>query len=256
MTDVPPSLLEWTVDLARTAGAMAADAFRKGFGTVERKADGSVVSEADRAVESFLRERIAAACPHDGILGEEYGEEPGSSGRRWIVDPIDGTEAFVHGVAEFCTMIALEDADGVALGVIDVPVIGETIWARRAGGVFRNGSPIRMSARRSTRGAYVATSDLEDWPGAAVAAALATELRLRTWGGGYGVGLAVSGSVDAFIDFKVDVWDVAPAVILASEAGGVCTALDGSTRLDGGAFLVAGRALHSLLLELVTEDVA
>lgn len=160
MTDVPPSLLEWTVDLARTAGAMAADAFREGFGTAERKADGPVVSETDRAVESFVRERIAAKCPHDGILGEEYGEEPGSSGRRWIVDPIDGTAAFVQGVAEFCTMLALEDPDGIALGVIDVPVIGETIWARRAGGAFRNGSPIRVSARRSTHGAYVATSDL------------------------------------------------------------------------------------------------
>ena len=256
MTDVPPGLLEWTVELARAAGAMAAVAFREGFGTPERKADGSVVSETDRAVESFVRERITAEFPLDGILGEEYGEEPGSSGRRWIVDPIDGTEAFVLGVAEFCTMIALEDADGIALGVIDVPVIGETVWAGRAGGAFRNGSPIRMSATRSMHGAYVATSDLEDWPGAAVVAARAADLRLRTWGGGYGVALAVSGSVDAFVDFNVDVWDVAPAVILASEAGGIYTALDGSTSLDGGAFLVAGRALHSSLIELVAEDAA
>jgi histidinol phosphatase-like enzyme (inositol monophosphatase family) len=249
----PPDagLVDWGVKLARAAGAMALESFTAGPGEVDHKPDGSLVTAADRAIESFLREEIASTFPDDGILGEEGGESPGSSGRRWILDPIDGTEAFVHGVGEFSTLVALEDEAGIVLGIVEAPVVGETLWASRDGGGFLDGSPIRMSGASSPAGAFVATSDLEDWPDGAVARAWAAGSRLRTWGGGYGIGLAVSGRVDAFVDFDLDVWDVAPAAILAAECGGLCTDLEGVTRLDGGACLVAPPGLHAELLDVL-----
>lgn len=246
-------LIDTVVALARSGAEMALEAFERGPGVVSRKDDGSVVTETDRAVESALRSRIAALFPDDGILGEEHQERRGRSGRRWIIDPIDGTEAFVHGVAEWCTMLAVEDRAGVQVGAIAIPTLGETLWAGRGRGAFLNGAPVVIGDARAIGGAYVATSDLEDWPDDVVTAARAAGLRPRTWGGGYGIGLAVSGRVDAFVDYDVDVWDVAPAAILASEAGGRFCALDGSARLDRGTCLVANPILCDALLPIFTE---
>jgi fructose-1,6-bisphosphatase/inositol monophosphatase family enzyme len=209
-----------------------------------------VVTETDLAVEALLRERIAAAFPDDGILGEEYGEQPGTSGRRWIIDPIDGTEAFVHGVGQFSTLVALEDEHGIAAGAIEVPVMGETLWAGRGQGAFLNGNPISMSATTSPRGVLVTTSAPEEWSDEVLAAARALEMQIRTWSGGFGIGLALSGRVDAWVDFSPSIWDLAPADVIATEAGGVCVALDGTRRLDAGDCLVAPRGLSPALLEV------
>lgn len=250
MTAADPELIEWVVELARAGGSLAADAFRTSSVVAESKPDGSYVTATDRSVEAFMRDHIASRFPDDAILGEEYGAVPGSSGRRWILDPIDGTEAFVHGVAEFSTLVAVEDEAGIAIGAIDVPILGDTFWAGRGRGAFLNGDRLHMSRTTSPRGAYVATSDLDDWPDEVVAASRSAGLRVRTWGGGYGVGLAVSGRVDAFVDYDVDLWDVAPAAVIAAEAGGRCTALDGSPRFDAGTCLIAGPALHEALVGL------
>jgi histidinol-phosphatase len=252
---VDPALLECAVDLCRRAGALAAAGFGLSLRDADHKPDGSLVTEVDRDVESFLIEAIGQRYPTDGVIGEEHGERRGTSGQRWIVDPIDGTEAFVHGVAEFCTLVAVEDGHGISLGVIDVPVLGETFWAGRGTGAFLNGEPIHMTDPPTLVGAYVATSDLDDWPDPVVAAALEAGLRLRTWGGGYGMGLALSGRVDAFVDYDLDLWDVAPAMVLASEAGGIVTALDGTARPDGGACLIAPPSLHAELMRIFGERV-
>jgi len=253
VTATDSGLMDWVVELARAAGRMAAEAFGKGGAVIERKSDGSVVTETDRAVEALLWDRITEAFPDDGILGEELGERPGSSARRWLLDPIDHTEAFVLGVGEFSTIVAVEDEQGIVAAAVDVPIMGETMWAGRGRGAHRNGSPMQVSATETLRGAYLATSDLDDWPPGILRAAMAAGLRIRTWGGGYGVGLAVSGRVDAFVDYDLDAWDVAPALALAAEAGGKCTAFDGKTRLDGGNCVVAGPGIHSMLMNIFGE---
>ncbi len=248
-----PELIEMAVDLCRRAGALAASGFTPSLRRADLKADGSLVTDVDKEVESFMIREIGARFPDDTVVGEEHGERKGTSGFRWIIDPIDGTEAFVHGVAEFSTLVAVEDALGMAVGVIDVPVLGETFWAGRGTGAFLNGTPIHMTGASSIEGAYVATSDLEDWPDRVVAAAREAGLHPRTWGGGYGMGLALSGRVDAFVDYDLDLWDVAPAVVLAAEAGGVLTALDGTARPDRGTCLIAGRSLHAGLMGVFGE---
>jgi histidinol-phosphatase len=246
-----PALVLEAVSLARQGAARALSAFRKGGLETDRKVDGSLVTATDRAVEAFLRERIRELHPEDAVLGEEHGALPGTSGRRWILDPIDGTEAFVHGVAEFSTLLAVEDERGPLVGVIVVPALGETTWGARGRGAFCDGVVIRVSDTAALRGAVVATSDLEDWPGGALSAAREAGVRLRTWGGGYGMALALSGRVDAFVDYDVDVWDLAPAAAIAPEAGGRFGALDGSTRADLGSGLVSNDRLHEDLLSVL-----
>lgn len=246
--------VEEVVELASAGAAMAAEAFARGGVKAGRKPDGSVVTATDREVELFLRDRIAERYPRDAVLGEEHGCAGGTSGRRWIVDPIDGTEAFIHGVAEFCTLIAVEDQFGPLAGAIVVPILGETVSGGRGLGAFWCGTAISVSDRREVRGAFVATSDLDDWPDAAVARARSAGLHPRTWGGGYGIGLALTGRVDAFIDYDVDIWDVMPAFAMASEAGGRATALDGSDRADGGTLLVSNGLLHAELLGIFAEE--
>lgn len=245
-----PALLEEALTLTRQGAIMAAAAFRPGRVEFAVKADGSVVTETDRAVERWLRDQIRARHPEDAIIGEEYGEVPGTSGRTWVLDPIDGTEAFGRGVGEFSTLVALEDRHGPLIGVIVLPMLDEAVWAGRGLGAFHDASPARVSGTGMVAGAFVATSDLDDWPDEAVRAARAAGLRPRTWGGGFGIALAVTGRVDAFVDYDVDRWDVAPAAVIAPEAGGRFGALDGSERLDSGSILVSNGRLHEALLEV------
>ena len=111
---------------------------------VETKPDLTPVSESDRAVESMIRERLAADRPDDAIVGEEFGAE-GDAARRWIVDPIDGTKSFVRGVPVWATLLALEVDDVMSVGVVSAPALGRRWWAAKGSGAFANGEPIRVS---------------------------------------------------------------------------------------------------------------
>src|SRR5687767_13153691 len=143
---------------AEEAGRFALGHFTTGL-TVELKADGSPVTLADRGAEERVRSAIAAAYPADGILGEELGEASGTSGRRWIIDPIDGTQSFIRGVPLWGVLVALEDGGECVLGVVALPALGETLWAARGGGAFLNGTPARVSAVTTLGDATVLTSD-------------------------------------------------------------------------------------------------
>src|SRR5215211_6880402 len=124
------NLLDFAVDLARGAGDITLKYFRRQPETTT-KADGSYVTIADREAESYLRRQIAERYPDDGIVGEEEGESPGRSGRRWIVDPIDGTFAFVHGVPFYGVLIGLEIEGELSLGVINIPALDEIVSAAK-----------------------------------------------------------------------------------------------------------------------------
>src|SRR4026209_2031807 len=138
-------LLEFAVDLARGAGEITLQYFRKKPET-SKKSDGSYVTIADREAESYLRTRIAERFPDDGILGEEEGELEGRSGRRWILDPIDGTFAFVHGVPFYGVLIALEIENEISVGVVNIPMLGEIVSAANGCGCFLNGEATRVSS--------------------------------------------------------------------------------------------------------------
>jgi histidinol-phosphatase len=250
-----PRLTQEAVDLARDAGAMTLEWFRTDRVVLQTKGEGSTVTETDLAVERFLRERIAARYPDDAIVGEEYSDRQGTSGRTWVLDPVDGTESFARGVVTYSTMIAVLDAHGPAIGVICSPAVDETVWAGRGLGCFWDGATAHVSEHPAVAGCFLATSDQEDWPLEAFVAARDAGIHVRDWGNGYGAGLVVTGRVDGFVDYGVSVWDLAPMPVLLSEAGGSFSALDGTQRLDGRIGLLSNGILHDDLLNVLRHGV-
>jgi histidinol-phosphatase len=158
-----PDLLEQTVAATRTAAAIALDGFKRADLRIDAKGDGTPVTQFDRAVERSLREHVAAHHPGDAVLGEEEGVDTGTTGRRWVIDPIDGTSPFSRGIVTWATLVALEDEHGPVLGVVACPWVGEVVWAGRGLGCSWDGSPARASDRTDLRGAVLSTSGLEWW---------------------------------------------------------------------------------------------
>jgi histidinol phosphatase-like enzyme (inositol monophosphatase family) len=249
---VDRQLLDAAVTLAREAGDATLRWFRSPDLGVETKADGTPVTEADRAAERLVRGWLAANYPADAVVGEEETDRPGSSGRRWIIDPIDGTKAFTHGVPLYSTLLAVEDDHGPAVGVIHLPALAETVWAGRGLGCFVNGEPARTNDRATIEGAYVTSSAFDHWPRPALAALEVAGAVLRTWGDGYGYALVATGRVEAMVDPVVAPWDLAPMPVIMDEAGGRFSDFAGFTRIDGGSGVASNGIVHDDLLELLT----
>ena len=205
---------------------------------IETKQDGSPVTEADRAAEQAIRSVLREAFPEDAILGEEFGEEPGQgrrgadrarppgSGRRWVIDPIDGTIAFARGIPLFTTLIALLVDEEPVLGLIDLPAVGDRIGGVRGGGVWRGEERLAVSKVDTLEHALVCHGDLFcfDRSGArpAYERMAAAIPMLRGYTDAFGHLLVLSGAADAMVDCDLNPWDAAVARVLAREAGGVC----------------------------------
>ena len=246
-----PALLARAGALVAEAGELALEGFRRADLDVERKADGTVVTPYDKAVERVLRRGITASFPGDAVLGEEEDDVIGTSGRRWILDPIDGTAPYVRGVVTWGVLVACEDEHGVLLGFAACPWAGETVAAGRGLGCTVDGEPAKASARQGVEGAVLATSGVEHWAPGTFERLGQAGVKVRTWGNAYGLSLAATGRVDAFFDARVHPWDVAPAPVLMTEAGGCFATLDGSGSFHSGTALLCGRPLLEPLLALL-----
>jgi len=197
---------------------------------IETKADGSPVTEADRAAERAIRAEIETAFPEDAILGEELGTKDGNpkagSSRRWIIDPIDGTIAFSRGIPLFSTLIALLEDDEPTLGLIDLPALDERYVGWRGGGCRRNGEPVRVSEQSELKGAMVAVGDPFCFDRAGQRPAyerMAREIPLlRGYTDAFGHALVLGGGVDVMVDLDLNPWDAAASQVLVREAGGEC----------------------------------
>jgi len=249
---VDPALVEFAVEIAREAGELTLRYFRQPDLAVESKDDGTPVTVADRGAEQLLRERISDAFPDDAIVGEEEADVAGTSGRTWILDPIDGTQSFIHGVPLYSNLVALEDEHGPAVGVINVPGLDECVWAGRGRGCFLDGEPTRVSGRTDVRGACIVTSGVDYWPSAAALDKFVGKgAVIRTWGDAYGYVLVATGRADAMVDPVVFRWDVAPMLTILPEAGGVFTDLSGAITAEGGDALATNPSLLGQILDLV-----
>jgi histidinol-phosphatase len=246
--DADPDLMAEAVELARAAGEGTLRWFRHDDLTVDRKGDGTPVTQADREAERLIRSELAVRHPDDGVLGEEEAETTGTSGRRWILDPIDGTKAFTHGVPLYSNLLAVEDAHGIAIGVINIPALGETVWAGRGLGCFCNGEPARVSAVPSVEASYISTSGFSAWSDEALLAIQHSGAHLRTWGDGYGYVLIATGRIDAMIDPAAELYDLAPMPVILAEAGGRFTSLDGEDGPGHGSGIATNGLLHEALL--------
>ena len=247
-----PKDLKFAVDIAREAGLLTLDLFRQVDLVVEDKEDGTPVTAADRRAESLLRERIGNAYANDAIVGEEEVDTEGTSGRTWVLDPIDGTQSFVHGVPLYANLVALEDEYGSAVGVINIPALDECVWAGRGLGCFVNGEPTQVSMKTDISGACIVTSGIDYWPSTVLLDQLVTAGALiRTWGDAYGYVLVATGRAHAMVDPIVNRWDVAPMLTILPEAGGVFTDLSGKVTAEGGDALATNELLAPKILEVI-----
>ena len=244
-------LLEEAAELARLAGQLSLRWFRSAHLRVDNKGDGSPVTQGDRAVERFLREEIGRRYPADGIVGEEEPPQAGSSGRQWIIDPIDGTKAFTHGVPLWANLLAIEDAFGAAIGIVNVPAVGEMVWAGRGLGCWSDGGRTQVSAHAILPGAYLSTSAYDAWGDDALIRIKGTGAVLRTWGDGYGYLLVATGRIEAMIDPVAERYDLAPMPVIIGEAGGRFSDYLGEPTATGGNAVASNGLLHDTLLEVL-----
>jgi len=238
--------LALALGLADAADALTLAAFDRGE-RARAKADGTPVTEADHAVERVLRDRLAAERPEDRILGEEMGEAGGGD-RRWVLDPLDGTEWFARGIPVWGTLIALEDGDGPLVAVVSAPALQRRWWAVRAGGAHRDGVRIEVSDVERVEDAFVAHANL--FLGFEVDAT--PLLRAARLSGGFESFLALmllaEGAVDAAFAPRGFVWDLLPAQLIVEEAGGVFTDFDGVRTATGRGAVAANPKLHADVL--------
>ena len=250
-------LLEFATTLARGAGEITLKYFRKRPET-SRKADGSYVTIADREAEAYLRRQIAERFPDDGVLGEEEGEHNGRSRRRWIVDPIDGTYAFVHGVPLYGVLIALEIDNQPMIGVVNMPALGEIVVAASGAGCYFNGAPARVSDKTSLADSLLLCTNFQECARRGFAGAaerLQTRARsCRTWGDCYGYVLVATGRAEVMLDPVMNLWDCAPLLPILEEAGGTFTDWTGVRTIDGGNSIATNKLLFDEVMSLIRND--
>jgi histidinol phosphatase-like enzyme (inositol monophosphatase family) len=257
--------LELAVEIAREAGEITLGYFGQDNFQVERKADDSPVTIADRSSEQHLRQRIKAAFPGDGVLGEEFGEQAGTSGYRWILDPIDGTKSFIHGVPLYGTLIGVEYQQASCLGVIHIPPSCETVYAAAGEGAWysKHGSSpraTRVGVCARLDQALFCTSEVDGFLKVGrfeTFAALSQTARLvRTWGDCYGYLLVATGRADLMVDPRMHVWDAAALLPILMEAGGVFTDWQGQPTIYGGNGIATNQQLLASVVEFTREPTA
>lgn len=224
---------------------------------VDTKPDLTPVSDADRAVETGLRETLGRVRPDDSVVGEEFGGSTTLAGRQWIIDPIDGTKNFVRGVPVWASLIALLD-DGVPrVGVVSAPALQRRWWASAGEGAFAavgDSPPRRLSVSSVAQldSASLSFSSLSGWAQLGLLdrfIELTDEVwRVRGYGDFLSYCLVAEGAVDIATEPEVSVWDLAPLDVLVREAGGTFTSLDGSAGPHGGNAVATNGLLHDQVL--------
>ncbi|MGL6195362.1 MAG: inositol monophosphatase family protein, partial [Thermoguttaceae bacterium] len=212
--------LEFAKEIAREAAAFTLKYFADPSLKVERKGDNSPVTLADKGAEQLLRKRIEEAFPDDAILGEEFPPKNGTSGFRWLLDPIDGTKSFIHGVPLYSTLIGVDKDNQSQLGIIALPALNEMIWAESGSGAFwetpRSPEPIRaqVSKTDSLSKSLFLTSEVISFEnqgrGKAYKELESLALLTRTWGDAYGYFLVATGRADFMVDPIMGLWDAGP----------------------------------------------
>ena len=246
------------LEVAIAASRAAADAALPFFdrpGRVTWKADDSPVGEADHAADVAVRNALRTAFANDAILTEESGERPGASGRRWIVDPVDGTRDFLRGLPYWANLIALEADGDIVVGVLHLPVLRTLYAAYRGGGAWRDGVRLRVSEGGEVSRCLLAFGEpdcLVRTVGAEGFGRLVGAVGgARGYGAPYGAALILDGRADAWTEGEVSLWDIAPFIVLLEEAGARFTDLQGQRRWPCRSGLAAAPGLQIALRRVV-----
>jgi histidinol phosphatase-like enzyme (inositol monophosphatase family) len=263
-----PSVTErdelWSVARALADAARAAilPYFRTTDLAIDNKGDGGFdpVTAADRAAEKAMREVLAGRRPGDGVLGEEFGAREGTSGLTWVLDPIDGTRAFLSGTPTWGVLIALSDASGPILGIVDQPYIGERFFGGFGEAWLEGPQGRRQLAACGPRPlgqAILFTTFPEVGTGAEEAAfrQLSDKVRLTRYGMDcYAYALIAAGQVDLVVEAGLSAYDIHAPMAVIEAAGGVVTDWKGGPAKDGGRVLAAAnRDIHAAALAVLSK---
>jgi histidinol-phosphatase len=253
---VSDPLLEGALGAVRAAGALALRYFRSDV-RVMQKADHTPVTQADHEAETTIVERLRTAFPDIGFLGEEFGAQ-GCQGRRWIIDPIDGTKNFVRGIPYWATLVALEEEGEITLGIVHAPATGELYWARRGQGAWLDDVRLRVSTLDRLDDATLVHSSLNllrpleggrYWDGF-VRLVDRTD-RQRGFGDYLGYTFVLRGQAELMVEADLKPWDLAPFQILFEEAGGRLTDFAGRATIHAGTAFASNGRLHDEALALL-----
>ena len=262
---VPAETIAFAHRLADAAGATILPYFRRRIAVankpmmIEGRAVFDPVTEADKNAEKAIRALIAAERPDDGILGEEFGETPGRNNLRWVLDPVDGTRAFINGRHEWGSLIALEENEKPVLGILDQPSIGERfVGANGKAELHFKGAvtPLHVRACETLADAILCATHPDafhqkgEWD---AFRRVQKQAKLTRWGGDcYIFGTMALGFCDVIVETTFHRWDVAALIPLIEGAGGVITNWQGGSCAEGGQVLAAGDArLHETVMKLL-----
>jgi histidinol-phosphatase len=244
-------LLQFAAYLARTAGKKTLNHFRKDI-AVERKGDDSPVTVADREAEKWIRGRIEKQYPEHGIVGEEFGTRNEAASIRWIIDPIDGTLSFIHGIPLYTTLIGVIIDGEPEIGVIYAPATDELCEAALGLGARYNGKDCHVTETSLMRKATLLSTDMTTIISEGLEApfrVLLDECRLhRTWGDAYGHMMVATGRADIMFDPVLNIWDAAALLPIMQESGGVFLDFAGHAAIDSGHGFSTNEKLASVVL--------
>jgi histidinol phosphatase-like enzyme (inositol monophosphatase family) len=261
---IDPDTIAFAHRLADAAGAVIRPYFRKRIDVIDKGATGprpiyDPVTAADRGAEDAMRQLIHAERPDDGILGEERGHEPGTSGRTWILDPIDGTRPFITGRHTWGTLIALAQGDKPVFGIMDQPVLRERFVGHDGQSVLVTPEGTeRLKVRPCSALSTAVVSTTHPWGyfdrGQRVAfETLCNDARMSYFGGDcYGYALLAMGFIDVVAEGRLAPWDIAALIPIVEGAGGIVTDWTGAPLANGACVLAAGdRRVHAQAVALL-----
>jgi histidinol-phosphatase len=251
--------VEFAKLLVQEAGALALDYQRRGI-TAETKSDESPVTAADRACEKLIIDKIDREFPEDGVLGEEGGSREARNGRRWIIDPIDGTRDFVRGIPLWAVLIGLEQDGEIVAGAAHSPRQGLLLWAAKGGGAWANGERIKVSRKSEPSDAVLAFNGLNKAGVSRFGSRLLPWAQrfwaVRSLGGAVDAMLVAQGQADVWMDPNAAAWDLAPFKIVIEEAGGRFASFEGENTIYGGNAYACAPGLEPYVQELLGQATA
>jgi histidinol phosphatase-like enzyme (inositol monophosphatase family) len=246
------------VATALAGGKSTLDLFQTDAFQVERKGDDSPVTKADKQAEQIMRARLERQFPNDAILGEEFGEQTGSSGYQWILDPIDGTKSFISGVPLYSTLVGVVRDRECLGGVIYIPPLDEMVFAARGAGAWHSHrgtcQACQVSQRPLQDGLFV-VSQVDTFAargaGQAYTKLEQTAYITRSWGDGYGYLLVATGRAELMVDPTANPWDLAAVAPVVEEAGGRFTDWTGQPTVFGGDGVGSNGLVHEQALNVL-----
>ena len=251
MTAVATDDLALALDLADLADAITMARFRAADLRVDTKSDSTPVTDADRAVEEMVRERVAAARPEHAVLGEEGGAS-GEAEWRWIVDPIDGTKNFARGVPVWATLLSLQCGGEETCAVVSAPALRRRWWAARGAGATSLDGALRVSSVARLEDATISFTDVRDFERYGWREgfeALAARVRItRGFGDFWSHMLVAEGAIDCAVEPVINEWDISAARLIVHEAGGRLSDFDGTDHARGANVLTTNGLLHDAVL--------